>query len=177
MRPIDYAALTEKECSTCGLTKAVSEFNRYTDPKAKLTGWRYYSQCRGCSNALSRRYGAENRSKRNERLKRWRAGNPERARLLDRAKRLKQKYGLTIAEAEELLSANNGRCLICNTADAVAIDHDHATGKVRGALCLSCNTFLGRVEANPTILNRMSAYAGLDQLCHADVLLELANGL
>lgn len=88
---------------------------------------------------------------------------------------MRQRYNLTIAEADALLAENEGRCLICNDAEAVAIDHCHRTGKVRGGLCLSCNTFLGRVEANPAILARMAEYARLDQLCHADVLLELAN--
>lgn len=176
MRPVDYAALTEKKCSVCKATKPVAEFHRYSDPKAILTGWRYYSRCIECSRASCREYGQKGKERRNARLRAWRAANPEKAALVDRRKRLRQKYNLTIAEADALLAANEGRCLICNDAEAVAIDHCHRTGKVRGGLCLSCNTFLGRVEANPAIVARMAAYAGIDSPCHADVLLAIANG-
>lgn len=176
MRPVDYSTLTEKRCSACREVKPVSRFNRYKDEKAVLTGWRYYSRCIECSRADSREYGKQNKKRRNARLRAWRAANPEKAALLDRRKRLRQNYGLTPDEADAILASNDGRCLICNDAAAVAIDHCHQTGRVRGGLCLSCNTFLGRVEANPTIITRMVEYASLDQPCHGDVLLDLANG-
>jgi hypothetical protein len=73
-----------------------------------------------------------------------------------------------------LLASNGGRCWICDVQSSAGIDHDHKSGRVRGALCLSCNTFLGRIEATPEILERLRLYM-LDQPCHADVLLELAN--
>jgi hypothetical protein len=41
----------------------------------------------------------------------------------------------------------DGKCLICKEREAVAIDHCHTTGKVRGLLCLGCNTFLGHIES------------------------------
>lgn len=175
MRPVDYAALTERRCSVCKVTKPVSAFNRHTDASAVLTGWRYYSRCIKCNRAQCRDYGQRGKERRNARLRKWRAANPEKAALLDRRKRLMKNYGLTPEQADDLLAANGGRCLICDDAPAVAIDHDHATGRVRGGLCNSCNTFLGRVEANPQILTRMATYADIDRPCHADVLLRLAN--
>lgn len=174
-KPVDYAALTEKQCTRCHEVKPVSEFYKYNDASAVLTGWRYYAWCRECSNANSREYSAANRARRNERVKKWRRDNPEAARRKDRTQKLRRKYGLTEVEANELLAMNDGRCLICDDKAAVAIDHDHKTGQVRGGLCISCNTFLGRVEANPTIIQRMAAYIGLDLPCHADVLIDIAN--
>lgn len=161
MIPVDYAALSERTCSVCKQTKPVSEFNRYNDPTAVLTGWRYYSRCIQCNRDKCRDYGQRSKEKRNERLRWWRAQNPEKASALDRRKRL-AKYGLTEYEAAALLAANDGRCIICDDANAVAIDHCHKSGRVRGGLCLSCNTLLGRVESNPKILQRMASYAGLD---------------
>ena len=39
------------------------------------------------------------------------------------------------------------KCPICKyTIDTKAIDHDHATGKVRGLICQGCNVRLGRAE-------------------------------
>lgn len=167
VKPIDYAALTERRCGACKQTKLIAEFGRYADASAPLTGWRYYYRCKDCNKAQCSDYGKRSRPKRNARLSRWRKENPERAAHHDKKGRLKKKYGLTIAEADALLAANDGKCLICHDAKAVAIDHCHRTGRVRGGLCTSCNTFLGRVEANPAILTRMA--------CHADVLLEIAN--
>lgn len=71
-----------------------------------------------------------------------------------------RKYGLTPEEVEAMERAQGGRCLICGVEGDLFVDHCHKTGRVRGMLCPSCNTFLGRVEANPDILPRMAEYAG-----------------
>lgn len=57
-----------------------------------------------------------------------------------------------VAEARlSLLTLQCGKCgickLVCTPADAV-LDHDHATGAVRGTLHRSCNALLGKVENN-----------------------------
>ena len=38
------------------------------------------------------------------------------------------------------------------------VDHDHATGKVRGLLCRRCNDFLGKVKDNVDLLHRLQQY-------------------
>lgn len=173
MHPVDYAALTERKCAVCKQVKPVSEFNKYDDPTAPLTGWRYYSRCIACNRAQCREYGAGSRDKRNERLRAWRKSNPEKAAAADRRKAMRQKYDLSVEEADALLASNGGLCWICDDKPSKCIDHDHETGKVRGALCANCNSFLGRVEANPKIMPGVADY--LDRPCHADVLLDLAN--
>lgn len=174
MRPVDYAALTERRCSTCGETKPVADFNRYVDPKAVLTGWRYYSQCRECSNAACREYGTSNKARRNARLRAWRAVNPEAARSKDRAA-ARARYGLTPESEGAALAKHDGKCWLCRVRPARARDHDHKTGAFRGMLCHGCNTVtVARVDADPEYLSRVAAY--LTVACHADVLLELVNG-
>lgn len=173
-RPVDYAALTEKRCSRCGETKPVADFNKYEDPTAVLTGWRYYSWCRTCSNQRAREYGAENRGRRNERLRRWRRDNPAAARVKDQAAK-RARYGITEEQEAEAFARFGGMCWLCRVRPARVRDHDHATGEFRGVLCHGCNSVtVARVDADPEYLARVATY--LDQPCHADVLLEIANG-
>jgi hypothetical protein len=49
-----------------------------------------------------------------------------------------------------VLAAQSACCAICGEACAtgrrLAVDHDHATGRIRGLLCFRCNTSLARYE-------------------------------
>lgn len=52
--------------------------------------------------------------------------------------RIQQQYGITSEEYQELFEAQRGRCYICHRKPRtlrLAVDHDHATGEVRGLLC------------------------------------------
>lgn len=62
---------------------------------------------------------------------------------------LKKKYGMTEADYDALLNQQNGQCGICRkTPDKrrLAVDHCHATNRVRGLLCDWCNRNLGWFE-------------------------------
>ena len=65
----------------------------------------------------------------------------------------------------QMMDSQGGRCAICARTNAgkrrLAVDHDHATGAVRGLLCNSCNTALGAFGDNPEMLKR-----AMDYLCH-----------
>lgn len=65
-----------------------------------------------------------------------------------RKSNLKTKYGLTEKEYEQLLTNCSGRCEACGKNFETeglwpCVDHDHATGRVRGVLCVNCNTGIG----------------------------------
>lgn len=56
---------------------------------------------------------------------------------------LKKKYGITLVEWREILASQGGRCAICGGSDDLVVDHCHANGHVRGALCRRCNAGIG----------------------------------
>lgn len=86
----------------------------------------------------------------------------ERRTEANRADQLRNKFNLTLQEYETLLIAQNGVCALCHRPERVrvagkvrrlSVDHDHVTGKVRGLLCMRCNTLLGYAdEAVETLL-------------------------
>lgn len=83
----------------------------------------------------------------------WKEKNPARVKKHARRKKLKSLYGLTETEYSDMVRRQGGLCAICRQAETVrgrwgnvqplAIDHDHATGKVRGLLCDRCNRGIG----------------------------------
>ncbi len=85
---------------------------------------------------------------------RWRVKNPRHI----RHNTLMWRYKMTIDEYEELLTKQNNVCAIClepevmikrGKIQALSVDHNHTTGKVRGLLCARCNIMIGAIEDNP----------------------------
>jgi recombination endonuclease VII len=96
-----------------------------------------------------------------ERQARYRAENPEMRAAANarrnerrrgdagRAGRLR-KYGLTVAEYDAMVEAQQGVCFVCSQPQPkgkrLYVDHCHTSGKVRGLLCRMCNLRLGWFE-------------------------------
>lgn len=73
------------------------------------------------------------------------------ARERARNRHVERVFGLTAEQYKALWEFQGGRCFICLGAGggrAFAVDHDHATGQVRGLLCaVKCNyELLGRFD-------------------------------
>jgi len=70
-------------------------------------------------------------------------------------------YGLTQADYDRLVAAQNGLCAICERRPPVklCVDHCHATRRLRFLLCNKCNSGLGCFEDDPDLLRRALAYA------------------
>ena len=65
-----------------------------------------------------------------------------------------QNFKCAVCEEEETSVAWNGK----GKVKKLAIDHDHKTDKIRGLLCSRCNTFLGRVNEDISLIDAMKAY-------------------
>ena len=130
------------------------ERKRRNDAKAKE--WREANRDR------LREYMAGWRAANRQKLRDWqatyRAANPKNW----RARVLQQKYGLTLDDFRDLLVGQAGRCLVCLRVPPtdLVVDHDHATGRVRGLLCQRCNRMLGQVDERPDILRSAIRYLG-----------------
>jgi hypothetical protein len=76
----------------------------------------------------------------------------------DSETRLRRLYGMSSAEVRTLVEAQGGMCAVCGKRPAKHVDHDHATGRVRGVLCFQCNAALGQVEDSTDTLRSMIDY-------------------
>jgi hypothetical protein len=49
-------------------------------------------------------------------------------------------------------------CVICGSSEPLVVDHDHASGKIRGLLCNHCNRGLGHFRDDPQLLEFARQY-------------------
>ena len=87
---------------------------------------------------------------------------------LSHAQVLREKYGLTAADYERMLTAQGGLCAICGKPETVrgrngaprrlAVDHHHRSGVIRKLLCQRCNLVTWAVEENPDLLDKVREY-------------------
>jgi len=71
------------------------------------------------------------------------------------------KWGFTRERYDEVLRAQGGGCKVCggpSGARRFSVDHDHATGRVRGLLCHYCNLALGLAKDSPERLVALAEY-------------------
>lgn len=78
---------------------------------------------------------------------------------------LRRKYGLTIAERDEMREKQNNLCLMCTKPFQDSdnwlrpvVDHDHETMVVRGLIHNACNVVLGIMGENTSILRSAIEY-------------------
>ena len=73
--------------------------------------------------------------------------------------KLEQKYGLPPGTYKLMWKAQSGLCAICDDIlTRPHVDHDHATGKVRGLLCHRCNPGIGLLKESIDTLQQAQKY-------------------
>jgi hypothetical protein len=77
--------------------------------------------------------------------------------------RTAQELNTTPEQIKELEAEQGGVCAICGKPPKVggrrlSVDHDHATGKIRGMLCTRCNTALGSFDDDIERITKAADY-------------------
>jgi hypothetical protein len=129
-----------KTCKTCGESLPLSNFHIHTK---RENGDIYRIHCNDCrSKARKTNYDAD-----------YNANSM-----------LKKLYGITLGDYDQMVEKQNGKCAICESTEPksngarFAVDHDHKTGKVRGLLCGSCNTGIGKLGDDIALLTSAIEY-------------------
>ena len=94
-----------------------------------------------------RKYLIKNREKILEKQRKYNKENP----LKRKNAVLKNVYGITLVQYNEMFETQEGKCAICQRHQneltrTLCVDHDHKTNKVRALLCVTCNTDVSVVE-------------------------------
>lgn len=76
----------------------------------------------------------------------WAVSHPEEFQRYRYKADLKTKYGLSVEQHQVMLRQQSGHCKMCGEIKPLVIDHCHKTKKVRGLLCIGCNTAVGHYE-------------------------------
>lgn len=90
-------------------------------------------------------------------------------RVADRASYLQSRFGMSLENYESMHTSQEGLCAICRLPERLidrrtgetrrlAVDHCHATGKVRGLLCTHCNMALGQLRDSSALLLQAIQY-------------------
>lgn len=124
-----------KTCRKCNLELPYEQFRKRSDGKSDG----YTSWCKPCQNEQSKA----------------RYATPE-----GKAAYLASKYKISTEEAVALTARE--KCDSCGGPapfKSLHVDHNHATGEVRGVLCHHCNTALGLMSDSPEKLRALALYA------------------
>lgn len=156
-RPLHLAS-KQKFCPNCKQVRSASEYGVRGD------GRFLKSYCRGCEAEVARKRNKEQNIKHAEKRK------------ADRVRQgLYVQHSISVADYERLLVLQGGKCGICRSASPgrykrFSVDHDHATGAIRGLLCNECNRGIGLLRDSKEVLRSAIAYlekppTGLVSVC------------
>ena len=166
--------MEQLKCSACGLLKLESEFSRnrhkviYKGKEGKKSRQALHGRtydCLICIQKKRKKYLNENPHMR-EKLNAQKRAYYHTPEFRQKARRhyYKKRYGITLEEYEQILEKQNAVCAICGesnnhkTQQHLHIDHNHKTGKVRGLLCIRCNTIIGNCKENADVLRKAIKY-------------------
>jgi hypothetical protein len=142
-----------KTCVSCGIEKSLEDF--YKESRVKDGR---QARCKKCHIKIT-----ENYRKKNPELYR-KASKKHWHKLNDKKKHSLwiKRYGITLEDYQKMHDNQKGVCKICKkpckTKQVLSVDHCHKTNKVRGLLCVKCNTGLGMFNDNVKYLQEAINY-------------------
>ena len=138
-----------KKCTKCLLEKPFSEFPKRSNRESGIASW-----CKKCFKV----YREKKKTKEQERARQLYGKNKEKY----KEKHLKKKYGMTLADLNQMVLEQNNLCPICEKEfteeNPPHVDHDHDTLDTRALLHMRCNTGIGLLGDNPENLDRAAKY-------------------
>lgn len=139
--------MDSKKCSTCGEVKPVSDFG--------FQRGRLRHHCKVCKNIESKEWYENNKERKKQLSQQYRD--------IKKNQDLKKSYKITLDDYNRMLAEQGESCKICSTHQnqlkrRLCVDHDHATGKVRGLLCDTCNRSLGLLKDNIEVMKKAVKY-------------------
>jgi hypothetical protein len=122
---------------------------------------KYYRKNRTAILQQKKEYAEENKEAISEQRKEYAKENRDVIRKRGRKYRLWKLFRLTPEEWETILKYQDGVCAISGkppVTKALAADHDHKTGKIRGALTMDMNRGLAFFKDDPILLRKAADY-------------------
>jgi hypothetical protein len=172
-----------KKCGRCKEYKLFSEFGKHRSMTYGLSNYCRICACKSSKISRKKNYNKEdrhnkyilNKDKYDESGKKYYHEHKDHKMkyALENRRKIKhnnlKKYNISIEDYEEKLDKQNGVCAICECAEEaktqdnkrirmLAVDHNHTTGQVRGLLCTKCNTALGLLREDKSIIIKALAY-------------------
>lgn len=79
----------------------------------------------------------------------------------------RRRTGITQEQYQQLVNTQRGLCAICGGvgSKALAIDHNHTTGQLRGLLCGKCNRGIGYLNDDKILLQKAIDYLNKYENC------------
>jgi len=155
----------ELRCSRCKQSKPMEMFAATSQPKCRRRGGRRYA-CKECESQAAKQ--PHRRALANASTKKFldnlKATNPDEYARRIRESNLRKNYSLGHEDYERMLADQHEKCAICGTSETNGrwnrfhIDHNHATGSVRGLLCHGCNVSIGHFKDDVTLLQNAINY-------------------
>jgi hypothetical protein len=151
-----------KMCCTCKTILPYSDFARSVSDRK---GAGYFFRCRKCCQTKRREMYCKDPDKYKERALGYRRRLKEE--MVGRQRT--RLYNLNQKDYDAMLEKQGGVCAICGdkeirVATRLCVDHDHATGRIRGLLCVRCNHGLGHFKDSVGRLSRAIEYLSQTEL-------------
>jgi hypothetical protein len=152
---------TNPNCSQIN-PQSITAFSVDNRAKSKLQ-----SRCKTCRSIFNKE--VEHNQVAKTQSKEWRKTHPKEIKAFKYQKYWPNlTYEQSLLEYDKLMLRQNNLCAICGKPETVrhqqgtlrnlAIDHCHATGKVRGLLCSRCNLGLGMFKDEVALLEKTIDY-------------------